>query len=420
MKKKAFIISAIIIVLLAGVFAARPLLKRAATNSAIQTISLAKGDLVDSVLVSGTVKSSNLAKVYSRLNAYPVKEVLVQVGDRVKAGDVLARLDTTSLESDIKQAELNVKNSQANMENDTLVNQSNLQNAKNSVAMASLDLDNAKAKVEAVKALIKNGVSTEDELSQAEAALKKAQISYDNAQVSLKNAQNKNLTASGNNYEIQKLALDKLKKNLSDATVTAPINGTVTMVGAVAGEPVNGLLFVVEDTDHPVVLTSVGEYDVDTIKVGQDVIIKTDSTGDREFAGTVSKIAPTAQKDQTGETASTSDVRFDTEVSLSDSAPEIKIGMNVRLTIKLDERKDVFSVPYDAIVKHDDGSEWIQVLDDKDQKGGIRKGIEEVPVKSGLETDMYVEVSGPDLKDGLNVVTNPQKINAQKTGGLLK
>jgi len=408
MKKKAIIyVIVIVIVILAGFFFMRPALARAKKDEAVQTVALTKNDLVDSVLVSGTVMSSNTKKVYSKLTAYPVKEVFVKSGDRIKAGDLLAKLDTATLESDIKQAELNVRNSQTTLDNEAASNQSSLQNALNSVDLAGIELENAKRSYERAKELYNMGASTTEELNQAETALKKTQISYDNAQIALKNSQKKNLSITKNNLEIQKLALEKQKKNLSDAIITAPIDGTVTLVNAKSGESGTSLLFVVEDTDHLIVSTSIGEYDISLIKIGQEVTVKSDSTGDRQFTGTVSKIAPTAQRDASGNITSTSNVQFDTEVTLKDSDPDIKIGMNVRLTIKLSEKKSVFTVPYDAVIVHDDGSKWVIVLEVADSSRNEKSIYKEIPVKTGLETDMYVEISGTDLKDGLQILTNP-------------
>lgn len=408
MKKKMIIISAAVIVLLAGIIFVRPALAGANRNEDARTVTLARNDLVDSVLVSGTVTSGNTKKVYSKLSAYQVKKVYVREGDRVKAGDLLAQLDTKTLESDIRQAELSVKNSQAALDSESNANRSGLQNAQNSVEMAAVDLDNARRSYENAKGLSETGAVSPDELDQAEAAFKKAQIAYENAQITLKNSQQKNLTQAGNNLEMQKLSLEKLRQNLSDARITAPIDGTVTMVNAVEGENGAGLLFVVEDTDHLVVSTSIGEYDIGLVRLGQEVGVKSDSTGDREFTGTVSKISPTAQKDANGDVASSSDVQFNAEIALQDSGSDIKIGMNVRLTLKLDERKNVFTVPYEAVIDHDDGSRSIMALEASDNTGRGKASFKEIPVKTGMETDMYVEIDGTGLKEGLKVLADPQ------------
>jgi multidrug efflux pump subunit AcrA (membrane-fusion protein) len=404
MKKKLIIGGAILVAVLAAFFLWRTALPRAQAQTAEQTFTLQKTDLLDSVLVSGTVMSSNAENVYSKVSNYPVKEVFVEVGDKVKAGDVLAQLDTSSLELDIRQTELNIRNAEASLKNEDSSNQYNLQNAINNVESASLELTNAQISFDQIKALFESGAISQDELTKAESSLKRAQLSYDNAQAALQNIKNKNTTTTKNNIEIQKLALEKQKKTLSDAKITAPIDGTVTMVNAKENGAAAGLLFIIEDTDNLVVSTAIGEYDISLIQLGQEVIIRSDSTGDKQFIGTVSQIAPTAIKDASGNTASSSNVQFDTEITMKDKDPNIKIGMNVRLTIKLSEKKGVYSVPYDAIATEANGSQWIQVLETMQKDGKSQNTTKKIQVETGMETDMYIEISSPDLKDGMNVL----------------
>lgn len=407
MKKKIIIGAAIIIAVLAAFFIWRSSLPRTQGQAAKQTVALEKSDLLDSVLVSGTVKSSSAENVYSKVTNYPVKKVFVEVGDKVKAGDVLAQLDTASLELDIKQTDLNIRNAEAALKNEDSSNQYNLQTSLNNVETASIELKNSQDNYSQMKTLYEVGAISQNEFAQAESTLKRSQFSYDNAQAALTNIKSKNVTATRNNIEIQRVALAKQKKILNDAKITAPIDGTVTMINAKENESANGLLFVVEDTDKLVVSTDIGEYDIDLIKLGQEVIIKSDSTGDKQFMGAVSKIAPTAVKDANGNTASSSDVQFDTEIAMKDNDPSIKIGMNVRLTIKLNEKKDVYSVPYDAVVKAADGSQWIYVLEAAQKDSNTKNTSKKIQVQTGMETDMYVEISSPDLKDGMKVLISP-------------
>jgi multidrug efflux pump subunit AcrA (membrane-fusion protein) len=406
MKKRLIIGGAIMIAILAVVFIWKPFAPKA-QETAAQTITLEKANLLDSVLVSGTVMSSNIENVYSKVTNYPIKKVHFEVGDKVKAGDILAQLDTTSLEFDIRQTELNIRNAEASLKNEDSSNQYNLQNALNNVESASLELENSKDNVEQIKELYESGVSSQSELTQAESALKRAQLSYDNAQASVNNIKNKNTTTTKNNIEIQRVTLEKQKKTLNDAKIIAPMDGTITMINAKENGAATGLLFVIEDAENLIVSTSIGEYDISLIKLGQEVIIKTDSTGDKQLMGAVSKIAPTAIKNASGSTASTSNVQFDTEITMKEIDANIKIGMNVRLTIKLNEKKDVFSVPYDAITKEADGSQWISVIETSKKDGKEQSTSKKIQVQTGMETDMYVEISAPDLKDGMNVLINP-------------
>lgn len=407
MKKKLIIGGVIIIAALAIFFVWKPFATKTQETTAAQTFLLEKKDLLDSVLASGTVMSSSTENVYSKVSNYPIKAVYFKVGDKVKAGDILAQLDTTSLEFDIRQTELNIRNAEVSLKNEDSTNQYNLQNALNSVESASLELKNSQDNVEQLKELYDTGAVSQTELSQAESALERAQLSYDNSKVALENIKSKNTTTAKNNIEIQRIALEKQKKTLNDAQITAPIDGTVTMANAKKNGSATGILFVIEDTENLIVSTAIGEYDISLIKLNQEVIIKTDSTGDKQFLGNISKIAPTAMKDASGNTASSSNVQFDTEITLKDKDPNIKIGMNVRLTIKLNEKKDVYSVPYDAIVKEANGSQWVYVLETAQNNKDTQTASRKIQVQTGMETDMYVEVSAPDLKDGMNVQISP-------------
>jgi HlyD family secretion protein len=409
MKKKFLIGGAIVLLVVAVFFIWQPFAPKAQAANPGQPVILKKGNLLDAVLVSGTVKSSSAENVYSTVTMYPVKKVYVEVGDKVKAGEVLVQLDTASLELDIKQTELNIKNAEEALKNESSSNSYNLQSALNNVNSASLELENSKTNLEQIKVLAASGASSQNELTQAENALKRAQLSYDNAKVALENIQSKNLINTRNNIEIQKIALEKQKKVLRDTKITAPIGGTVTLVNVKENGTAAGLLFVVEDTENLVVATSIGEYDVSRIKLGQEVLIKTDSTGNREFLGAVSKIAPTAAKDASGSTGSSSNVAFDSEITVKEKDPNIKIGMNVRLTIKINEKKDVYFVPYDAVMKEGDGSRWIYAQQELQKEGKLQTETRKLPVQTGMETDMYVEITGPELRDGLVIQTGAQK-----------
>lgn len=410
MKKKILIGSAILIVALAGIVFWRSSVAKSKSQTDVQTVTLKKGNLLDSVLVSGTIKSSNTQNVYSKVTTYPIKEVYFKVGDKVKAGDVLTQLDTSSLELDIKQTELNIKSAEESLKNEEASNNYNLQKASNDLESASVELNSAQDSYDKAKKLYEAGASSQDEFLKAESTLKKVQISYNNTKVSLNNMKNKNTSTTKNDIESQKAALEKQKKTLSDCKIVSPIDGTVTIVNAKQNGASAGLLFVVEDTDNLIVSTQIGEYDINSIKVGQEVSIKTDGTGDKEFIGTVSKIAPTAKKDESGNTTSSSNVEFDTEVTPKDRDESIKIAMNARLTIKLKEKKDVYSVPYDAVVTETDGTKWIYVMDTTEN------APKKIKVQTGMETDMYIEVTSLELKDGMKVVTNPKKSTSTTKG----
>ena len=209
----------------------------------------------------------------------------------------------------------------------------------------------------------------------------------------------------------QEIAIQSLQKNLDDATITAPVSGVVTAVYAEVGEPGNGLLFVIEDTDALKITTNIREYDVGNIEVGMPVVIRSDATGDKEIPGTVTYIAPAANKTENGNTLTADDstVEFEAEVQVTDADSGLRIGMNTRLTVLLEERSDVYGVPYDSVVEKADGSEVVYAVEPSSEKEGSYV-VTEVPVTTGLETDFYIEVSGDGITDGLSIVSDPQSV----------
>lgn len=275
-----------------------------------------------------------------------------------------------------------------------------IDSARRSVDSAELQEDIAKAQQSAAQ-------QSADTAKQQQAATENAiQQQLDTLKDNLIGSQ-----ISAQATQSQEIAIQSLQKNLDDATITAPVSGVVTAVYAEVGEPGNGLLFVIEDTDALKITTNIREYDVGNIEVGMPVVIRSDATGDKEISGTVTYIAPAANKTENGNTLTADDstVEFEAEVQVNDADSGLRIGMNTRLTVLLEERSDVYGVPYDSVVEKADGSEVVYAVEPSSEKEGSYV-VTEVPVTTGLETDFYIEVSGDGITDGLSIVSDPQSV----------
>ena len=327
---------------------------------------LAASTLTDSISVTGTIESMDSENVYTTVN-YPVESISAELGDNVSAGDILAVLDTDALVKDIQQARYNTSEAEA---------------------AAAIQLDNARRAYEIGKFSFELGEISKTDLERIENDLKIAQA----------NSANKSARTN----------LAKLESQLRDSVIKAPISGTVTMVNATVGTPASGILFVIENIEDLKVKTGIKEFDVSAVKVGQAVTIKTDGTGERLLNGKVLSIAPAAVKSAAGETVSSSDVEFETYVSLTDKDAALKIGMNARMSIILAEKENVFAVPYDAVAEKDDGSKVVFAA----EKQGSKYIAGEIPVETGLETDFFVEIAGTGLRDGLYIVSGADSLEA--------
>lgn len=429
--KKRVILVSLALVAVVGVVCAISVSGRARKVRAnVACGQLVKTSLQDTVSVSGTIQSKNSSDVYSTLT-YPVAKVSVSAGDKVKKGDILAVLDTSSLEKDLEQQKATMSTSstseslaaqQASDSYETALDLYN-HNQNPDIVSATSQLDSAKSALQteqntynADKFSYDNGQLSKVEMDAEAAKLAQAQESVANAQKTLAAAQKKaqqDLRTAQSNYQdavnkaadkSQQAALEKIQKSLDDCILTAPADGTVTVCSATVGAVPNGVLFKVEDASSLEVDTQVKEIDVDSVKPGNKATITTDATGDAAIPATVTSVAPAA----TQSTQGTGDVTFDTKITVTGQNPSLRIGMTARASIVLQEKSGVFVVPYDALLQKPDGSYALMVAEKTDYLYKVR----EVPVKTGLETDVSVEISGAGLKDGMMYVSNPESVSA--------
>ncbi len=207
---------------------------------------------------------------------------------------------------------------------------------------------------------------------------------------------------AGANTAVTQEAIRQLNQTLDDTKITAPVSGTVTAVYASVGSSGSGLLFVIEDTDHLVVSTSVKGYDLGDVKTGMTVEIKSDATGDSVIYGTLTTIAPTAKKNQLGDTEASNDPSFEAEVSVDTADCGLRIGMEARLSYIIDRDEHVLTVPYEAVFTDESGQSCILVLRAQEKETYL---VEKLPVTTGLDDDLDIAVSGTGVEEGLRVIT---------------
>jgi multidrug efflux pump subunit AcrA (membrane-fusion protein) len=277
---------------------------------------------------------------------------------------------------------------------------------RNSYDQAALNLAGAKAN-----------------FASAERALEKAEASYEAAKLNVQDQyasyQTQVQEASlGTDFTEQELSLTRLEAELENSTIVAPVAGTVTEVYAEPGVSGSGngssVMFIIQDTENLKVVANIMEYDVGSVRIGNRVVVTTDATGDTEIAGTFSKLAPTSTLTSTGEeTSSSTEAEYQSEITVSPEGAKqgVKIGMNAQLSIVTEERKDVFSVLYDSVVQERE-RQVIYVMEPSQAAEGAQPGFtaRAVEVTTGLENDLYIEISGEGLTEGMTVISDPTGI----------
>lgn len=295
--------------------------------------------------------------------------------------------------------------------------QASASSASDALQTAELAKNNAQTVYDNAKAQYGAASNTSDNtLSDYKLAAESAYQSYLSAKASLtaatvaaqeevksnlNNLQSSEVSAK-NDVAVEELA--GLYQDLKDTTITAPSSGTITAVYAEVGSKPTGILFIIESLDTLTVDASVKEYDIDSVKEGMEVNIKSDTTGDAVYAGKITSIAPTSDKNQTGETITGSDINFTTKIDVLSKDTGLHIGMNVRLEYIIDQEKAVFAVPLDAVYTNALGGKYILAAVSRPDGKVV---LTEYPVSTSLENDFDVVISGKDIVEGLRVLNTP-------------
>lgn len=247
MKKKVLIIIGIGIIVIAIVLIINSFRKKDATVT-FDTAKVENGNISNSVTATGTIEAITTVNVGTQVSGI-LKNVYVDFNDNVKRGQLLARLDETSLKAQLDQSQSQVDQAQAQL---------NFQEAT---------FNRLKPLYE--KKLI------------AQADYDQALYNYENSKASLNNA---------------KSALARAEVNLEYATITSPIDGVVLNRAVEEGQTVAAsfntptLFTIVNDLTQMEVQTSVDEADIGKVQQGQRVEFTVDAYSDIKFEGSVSQV----------------------------------------------------------------------------------------------------------------------------------
>lgn len=204
--------------------------------------------------------------------------------------------------------------------------------------------------------------------------------------------------------------IEQYEEQLENCTVTAPISGVITAVNVDSGNTYNGTtLFTIEDNSAYEVSAEINEYDIGKVALGQKVVIKTNGTGDEELEGTVKKIAPRA-------TVGGTEVAYNVRISIDTPNNLLRMDMTAKLSIILESRENVLTVPYEAVMEDENGTYYIEVIKQNqpvdNEEADVKKEndkssslqAEKIMVEKGIESDYYIEVLSDSLQEGMEVV----------------
>ncbi|MCB9889113.1 MAG: efflux RND transporter periplasmic adaptor subunit [Planctomycetes bacterium] len=290
----------------------------AAAQVRFRTGKVDRGVVVEGVEASGTVQPIVLVQVGTQISGV-VQELLVDFNSKVKANQVVARLDTRRLQAQLLQDEAAVARAVADVERSKAglaVAQAEVERGKASVTQAGAELDRVQAlltqatfQLERQQSLAAQELSSKTELDaavasksalEAQLAAAKASMSQSRAQAAAvaasllqAQAQVKLADASVRQAEAQR---ESDRVNLGYATIVSPIDGVVVSRTVDVGQTVAAslqaptLFTIANDLTKVQVQASIPEADVGRIRVAQSATFTVDAYPDRTFAGKVSQI----------------------------------------------------------------------------------------------------------------------------------
>jgi HlyD family secretion protein len=391
-RKRIIIISSVVVVVLLFVGGLAAFSRGGTKIDPSKLAKVEKGDLAKSVVATGKVTPITKVEVKSKASGI-VKNLLVDYGDRVKKGQLLAQLDKEEIEAQVEQSRAALQAADATLSS----SQADYERAK--VDAEGPDVPLLKRQLDRNTEMAKDGVVSAQALDDADRNYRmalnkqnvaKAQMAVLKAKISQSQAERTRDQAN----------LKQLEEQLSYTDITSPLDGIVLSRDVQMGDAVSSILVLgsgatlvmtLGDTSEVYVKGKVDESDIGKVYLGQPARIKVESFKDKTFFGKVTKISPMGvEKDNV--------TTFEVRVSINNPGGELKAEMTANAEIILEEHKNVLQIPEGAILYDKDKKASVEIPDSK-AKDGKKKLAVNIGISNGAKTEL---LSG--LKEGDQVV----------------
>ncbi|WP_153801005.1 efflux RND transporter periplasmic adaptor subunit [Foetidibacter luteolus] len=394
----------------------------------------AKRTITETVTASGKIYPEVEVKVSSDISG-EIVELNVEEGDTVKKGQVLTKVYADIYASTRDQAAAVVAQSRAQVAN-----------SKSQLGSLKATLDQTESAFKRQKTLLDQKVISQNEFEIAQQAYLSAKSSYDASVNSIK--------ANEANVLSAQASLDRAQKDVGRTTITASMDGVVTLLGVKKGERVAGNSFNVgteimriADLSSIEAQVDVGENDIPKVKFGDTALVEVDAFNNRKFKGVVYKIAnPNTSASLSSAASSTTVTNYKVHIRLlPDSYKDLvapgkpfpfRPNMTASADIQTKTNKNVLSVPLNAVTTRDKKDDSAPA--DKDKKDDKAKNdnppaptaetnssdddIQEVvfvlqkdgtvkkfKVSTGIQDLNYIEIAS-GISDTSQVITGPYDV----------
>lgn len=323
----------------------------------LSTVEVDRGELRQTVLATGQLNPVRNVEVGSQLSGI-IDEILVDFNSEVSRGEVLARLETSTFEANLSEAE-------------------------GQVALAESALELAEIEIDRLRRLRDRNLVPQSEIDRAEATLRQAEATL----------------------SIRTHAMERARSELERCTIYSPIDGIVISRNVDEGQTVAAsmtapvLFTIANDLTRMQINSHVPEADIGGIREGQSVEFTVDAYPGRSFTGTVIQVrnAPILQQNV---------VTYDTVIEVANPDRLLKPGMTATVTIITEEKGDVLRVRNTALrtrlpdrirpeappAPEDDGGEGTWRVAYRVPGGNPRGTVEALHVRTGMTDGLHTEI----------------------------
>jgi HlyD family secretion protein len=373
-------------------FALRGALKTDTKIDPSKLVIIEKGDLARSVVATGKIEPRSKVEVKSKASGI-VKKLLVDYGDWVKTGQVLAELDKEELQARLREAQAFLQAAEASEDSAQAAFE------RNKVEAQGPDLPFLKSAADRAKKLYSQGLIASNSLEDAEKAYQMALHKQATAMRNVAVARADMAKAKAQVAQAQ-AALERADEDLRNSTIVSPMDGLVLSREVEVGDAVSSILVLgsqatlimtLGDVGDVYVLGKVDQADIGRVYMRQPARIVVESFKDRKFEGHVTKISPLGvEKDNV--------TTFEVRVSIKNPGGELKANMSANAEIILEEKKGVLIIPENAVIYDRQRKSFVEVPDATAEKGKAKFPIE-VGISNGVKTEL---IAG--LKEGQQVI----------------
>ena len=351
-----------------------------------------RGTMVKSVVATGKVEPITKIEIKSKANGI-IQVLNADVDVAVKEGDILVELDKEQLSAALRGAQANLMAARASLEG------AEAQLKKNIVEAEGPDAEFARRAYDRATSLFAQRLIAQSALDDAHGLVDMADNRKHAAQSQLLVSQAKVAEARAQVAQA-KAAADRAVEDVANATIRAPIRGTVLSRDVEVGSPVSSILnlganatlvMTLGDIDRVFVRGKVDEADIGRVRLGQQARIRVETFKDKAFNGRVTQISPMGvEKDNV--------TNFEVRVSIDNPGKELKANMTANAEIVLEEHADALIVPEAAVTYDAQKNAFVDVV-----APGTKTGRKKTPVKIGVSNGTKIQILD-GLKQGDKVI----------------